>query len=216
MILLVLSQNLMYCVDRVILAKYSVVAMYAAIVSGNFVAVVSWVFVGVATASEIFVGQYNSQKRYDKLAIPVWQMIWMSCASSIIVFIPLGYFSEYIHFLPKYAVRDGIDYQKPLLYFGFLPSLIAGLSAFFVGQGKTNIITIISILGNAVNAVLSYYLVITLKMGAYGAAVGTVISQILQFIILAAIFVNSKNRSMFKTMKSYAFNKRVFIDRYII
>jgi MATE family multidrug resistance protein len=211
MILLLMSQNLMYITDRIILAKYSVTAMYASIIAGQFVALVTWILVGIASASEIFVGQYNGQKLYDKLAMPVWQMIWLSLAS-ISIFLPIGYFSEYLHFLPDYAVQDGLAYQKPLFYFGFLPSLIAGISAFFVGQGKTKIITIVSILGNAVNGILSYYLVISLGWGAKGAAIGTILSEFLQLSILVSIFLNSNHRNNFKTWRAKAFNKQGLID----
>ncbi|MDR0630489.1 MAG: polysaccharide biosynthesis C-terminal domain-containing protein [Holosporales bacterium] len=209
MVLSVLSANLMVFVDRIILAGYSSNAMYAAIISGNFVAVFVWVFVGIASTAGVFVGQYNGQNEREKLAAPVWQMIYMSLASSVIL-VPMGFFSEYINFLPDYVLKDGIDYQRPLFYFGFLPSLIAGLSAFFIGQGKTSIITNITILGNILNAILTYYLVYNLNLGASGASIGTVISQGFQAIVLIITFLSKNNRRSFYTLKNCQFNKKIF------
>jgi MATE family multidrug resistance protein len=211
MILTVLSSNLMLVVDRAILAGYSLNAVYASTVCGTMSAIASWMFVGIASTSEVFVGQYNGGKEYDKLAIPVWQMIYMS-AMSIVFFLPLGYFSEYINFLPDYAAKDGVAYQTPLLYFGFLPGLIAALSAFFVGQGKTATITYVTIMANVFNAASSYYCVYNLNMGAAGASISTVLSQVVQVLTLALVFFNKNNRLTFGTLKNRGFNKKMFYE----
>jgi MATE family multidrug resistance protein len=201
----------MYFVNRVILAGYSADAMYAAVVCGNFVSIASWFFVGVASASEIFVGQLNGDGQYDKLSVPVWQMVYMSLFTTII-FVPLAYFSEYINFLPEYAVEHGMIYQKTLLYFGFLPSLVAGLSAFFIGQGKAKTVTFVILSGNALNAVLAYTLVYSFDQGTYGTAVATVISEFLQVIALGFIFLSERNRRVFFTWKKRNFDKNMFIN----
>jgi MATE family multidrug resistance protein len=194
----------MYVVDRIILAGYSVEAMYAATVSGNFVAILAWVLVGIASTAEVFVGQFNGAKQFDKLEIPIWQMVYMSLASAV-VFFPIGYFSEYINFLPDYALDYGVAYQRPLCYFGFLPSLIAGLSAFFIGQGKTRIVTVVVISGNVLNAFMSYYFVYYLNGGTSGAATATVISEIVQAIVLAVMFLQGSN-------KNFSFNKKMLLN----
>jgi MATE family multidrug resistance protein len=199
----------MFFVDRVILAAYSEQAMYAVIVSGNFVSVFAWMLMGVANTSEVFVGQFNGSRQYDKLAIPVWQMIYMSIMS-IGFFLPIAYFSEYINILPDYALEDGLDYQKILFYFGFLPVLVASLSAFFIGQGKAGIVTATVIAGNIINALMDYVFIFTLHYGTKGAAMGTVVSNGLQVLVLACVFLNKKNRLSFKTLENFSFNKSMF------
>ncbi|MDR1488441.1 MAG: MATE family efflux transporter [Holosporales bacterium] len=210
-ILTSLSTSLMYFVDRAILAGYSTEAMYAATVSGNFVSVFSWIFVGVASTAEIFVGQYNGKNQYDKLAVPIWQMIYMALMSAVI-FLPMGYFSEYMNFLPDYARKEGIDYQRALFYSAFLPSLIAALSAFFIGQGKTYVVTIVAVICNVLNGVLAYWFVHGLHEGAGGAAKATIISALFQTIILIAMFLSKRNRQDYKTLKNCAFNKKMFYE----
>jgi MATE family multidrug resistance protein len=211
MILTVLSSNLMLVVDRAILAGYSLDAVYASTVCGTMCAIISWMFVGIACTSEVFVGQYNGKKEYEKLAVPVWQMVYMSFMS-IALFIPLGYFSEYINFLPDYAVKDGIAYQTPLLYFGFLPGLTASLSSFFIGQGKTSTITYVTIVANIFNAASTYYCVHNLNMGAAGASISTVISQAMQVLVLSFVFFSKNNRLVFGTFENRHFNKKMFYD----
>lgn len=199
------SVNLMYIIDRLMLAGYSIDAMNASVMSGGFVLSLTFFFVGVASASEVYVGQCNGRSQYSILAVPVWQMIYLGLFSNII-FIPIGFFSDYINILPSYYLQYGIEYQKPLFYFGSLSTLISAISAFFVGQGKTAIITKVAISGNIFNVIFDYLLIYNYHMGCKGAAIATVLSQVFQLIILFLIFFNKHNRETYKTLESYKFN----------
>jgi MATE family multidrug resistance protein len=211
-ILTSLSANLMYFIDRTIVAVHSSEAMYAVTASGNFVAIITWLFVGVASTSEIFVGQYNGQEKYDKIPIPIWQMIYMSLIISIVIFLPIGYFAEHICFLPEYAFEEGLAYQRILLYFGAIPSLFAGLAAFYIGRGKTVIITIVVVLGNIINAALDYFFVLVEHKGAAGVAIATVIAEGMQILALAIMFLSKRNREKYQTLKNRSFDKKILID----
>jgi MATE family multidrug resistance protein len=202
----------MYFVDRAIVALHSVESMYAVTVSGNFVAIMAWLFVGVASTAEIFVGQYNGQGKYDQISVPIWQMIYMSLIASVVVFLPLGYCAEYICFLPEYAFDEGVAYQRILLYFGGIPSLFACLSAFYVGRGKTSVITIIVVLGNIINAALDYFFVLVLHNGAAGVAIATIIAEGLQVLVLAIMFISKENKKTYQTLKNRSFDKKMFVD----
>ena len=81
-ILSTVSISLMFLIDRFFLAGYSVDAMNAACISGNFVAMLSLFFIGITGAAGVFVGQYNGARQYNMLAVPVWQMIYFSLASA--------------------------------------------------------------------------------------------------------------------------------------
>ncbi|MDR3151460.1 MAG: hypothetical protein LBT67_01235, partial [Holosporaceae bacterium] len=107
------SVFLMLLIDRAMLASYSMDSMNAATMSGNFVCIFTFMYTGIADSAEIFVGQYNGTKQYDKLAAPVWQMIYMSLASCMIS-IPIAYFSDYINTLPHYYLKEGVTYQQIL------------------------------------------------------------------------------------------------------
>ena len=184
-----MSSSLMVVIDRLILTYYSVDAMNAAAIGGNFVAIFCFSLACIAGITEVFVGQYNGAKNYKKVANPVWQMIYFVLLT-IFVLVPIGIYSDKINLFPECYSNDGIPYQKILVYFCWVP-------------------------GSLVNAVLDVILVFGYKniiprLGCKGAAIATVISEFLQTAILACKFLNKKNRTLYKTDSLPMFDKNLF------
>ena len=201
LILSALSNNLLYIIDRMILAKYSLNAMNAAVMSGSLVAIYAFFWSSISGIAEVYVGQSNGRKDYANLAAPVWQMIYFSLLGFVFYF-PFGYFTEYLNLLPDYCKAEGIQYSKVMTYCASLPALKMAFASFFIGQGKTKIITYTVLFGSIVNAGLDILLVfgysdIVLEMGCKGAAVATILSECVQIAILSASFFNANNRKNF-------------------
>jgi MATE family multidrug resistance protein len=214
LVLTALSANLMFVSDRMILAYYSIDAMNAVGISSVMVAIMSYMFISIACTAEIYVGQYNGSQQIDNLAKPAWQMIYLSLLANII-FIPMGIFSQHLNMLPEYYKVDGIAYQSLLSYFCCFPCLTAAVSSFFIGQGKTAIITMIVFGGNVLNIILSIILIFGIEgiipsLGCIGAAVGTITSEVTQFIVLFALFLRKSARRQFNTLKCRRFDKEIF------
>jgi MATE family multidrug resistance protein len=202
LILTSLSEHLMLFFDRLILSYYSIDAMNAAAAAG----LSSWLFISivfeVAMIAEIFVGQYNGSRQYNKLAAPVWQMIWVSVAATLFL-VPIGLYGGG-PLLPEGLESHGIPYFKPLTMFGAIPCITGALSAFFIGRGKTKLVTWAAIAMNIVNILLDYLLVFGIEgwispMGTFGAALGTIIASSIQAVILFCVFLNNKHHTQFNT-----------------
>jgi MATE family multidrug resistance protein len=191
------------------LAGYSIDSMTAAVIAANFVCTFTCLFTGIAGSAEVLVGQYNGSRQYDKLAAPTWQMIYMS-AFACIPCIFIAYFSDYLNLYPSYCAKDGIAYQKIILYFGALSAAKLSFSSFFVGQGKTKIITLSVAVGALSNITLNYIFIYPLNLGCRGAAIATVIAEFIQIFILASIFFSKSNRTHYRTFQNRAFNKSLF------
>lgn len=209
-----MSSSLMFVIDRLILAYYSVDAMNAAAIGGNFAAIFCLLLVCVAGTTEVFVGQYNGAQKHERIANPVWQMIYFVLLT-IFMLVPIGMYSDKINLFPECYSNDGIPYQKILVYFCWIPALTAAITGFFVGRGETKIITFIVVIGSLVNAVLDVILVFGYKniiprLGCKGAAIATVTSEFLQTAILACKFLNKKNRTLYKTDSLPMFDKNLF------
>jgi MATE family multidrug resistance protein len=132
-----------------------------------------------------------------------------------VFFVPLACFSEHMNMLPSYYLKDGIEYQQTLLYIGALPSLRVALSAFFIGRGETRIITMSVAVGAVTDVVLDYILIFGVghvipKMGCRGAALATVIAELVQVLILAAVFFGGKHRKLHRTFENRRFRKDLF------
>ncbi|GHS95237.1 hypothetical protein AGMMS49949_09490 [Alphaproteobacteria bacterium] len=211
MVLTELSSTLMYVTDRFMLAKYSLDAMNAVTTSSILVSIFAFMFIGIAGTAEVYVGQYNGSQQYDKLAAPVWQMIYLSLLS-ILFFLPLAYFSDILNFLPSYSLKDGVEYQRILLMFGFFPCLNVAFSAFFIGQGKAKVVTYVILVGGVLNVFLDYIFiyVCTPSFGSKGAAMATLIAEGFQIAFLALLFFRKKSRTLYKTFSNRKFNKELF------
>lgn len=198
-----LSVMSMIFVDRLMLGHYSTEAFNAAVNATTF----GWSFVlgwmVLASISEVFVAQYNGAGAKEKIGEPVWQMIWLSIFS-ILFFVPLSIWGGKITYrdLPEFAIAQ--NYFSWMMGFGPTVPLYAALCGFFIGQGKTRLITSLAIGANLLNALFDWVLIFGIEgwipsLGATGAAIATNGSCIFQDFVLFAIFVSPKNRLLYGT-----------------
>jgi len=200
-----LSSYVMLFVDRLILAHYSLEAMNAATTASTFCAIFQFGLIGIASIAEVFVGQYNGSKKYKKVALPTWQMIWFSLLCFPIFFLLAAFSGPLL--LPAYHYRDlGLPYFQWILYFNIAFGIQTALSAFFIGIGRVKIITITTILANIVNILLDIVLIFGIKgfipsLATKGAAIATGFAQIFQISILLIVFLKPFNRKKYNTSK---------------
>ena len=210
-----LSILLMLFVDRLLLARYSTEALNAAVNA----ATLGWAFIFswfvLTNISEVFVAQHNGAKRYTQFGAPVWQMIWMSLGS-VVFFIPMAIWgSDFFYGSgPDRAMES--QYFFWMMVFGPTFPLYSALCGFFVGQGRTTIITLLAVAANVVNALLDVILIygwegMVPSMGIVGAAISTSGSLVFQIIVLGAVFLKPSYRKAFGT-DNYAFNWSLLKD----
>ncbi len=203
LILSVLSTNIMLFLDRLILAKYDTHAMNAAVMSSLLFSAFQYGTMGIASISEVFVGQYNGAKKYQKIGEPVWQSIWFSLLTSF-MFFPLGIFaSVFFTFSPEY-LEDGVPFFKTLMFFGPTFPLAAALSSFFVGRGYVKLVMVTTVLSNVLNILLDFLLIFGIEnispaLGATGAAIATGVAQTVQVFVLLIVFLKICNQKNYGT-----------------
>lgn len=197
-----LANTMMLLADRMILAQYSLSAMNAAAIVGTIVFLIHYFFANIAILSEVLIGRANGAQQNSQVALPTWQMIWMTFAT-----IPLLIFlanTMGIYFIPKEYYSIGESYYKILLYFAFLYIFIITMNAFFVGIGKTKVIIVSTIVGNILNIVLDFLLIfgygdIIPELGIKGAAIASNIGLGAQALIIAFVFLQKKYRQKYMT-----------------
>jgi MATE family multidrug resistance protein len=191
-----LSMMLMLFVDRLLIAQYSPEALNALVNATTLGWAFGYTGLVLAGISEVFVAQHNGAGRKDKLGEPVWQMLWFALMTSAI-FIPLAYFGgDYIYGSERPMERI---YFSWMMFFAPTYAMYAALTGFFVGQGKTFLVTTLAIVANLFNAILDYFLIFGIEgwipaMGIEGAAIATCGSSLFQALVLFIIFLNEKNR----------------------
>lgn len=199
-----LSGTIMLFIDRLVLARYATESMNAAAAASMFFFIVQFGTISIAAIAEVFVGQYNGAKQYLRVREPVWQMIWFSLLTACL-FWPIAYFAP-SYVIPANYINEGSSFLVILLLFGPLFPLNAALSAFFIGQGKTHIVTKAVVLGSLVTLVLDCLLIFGIEglvpeMGTTGAGIATGIGQLTGSIMLFGFFLTKHNRLHYLTHK---------------
>ena len=210
-----LSVMMMTFFDRWFLAHHSTDAHNAAVGATTL----GWAFIfggiSLANVAEVFVAQYNGAKIRHRLGEPVWQMIWFSLFS-LLFFIPLSVWgTEFIYGHGSSSALER-DYFGCMVLFGPFYCLNGALSGFFIGQGKTRLVTILMVVANVFNVLLDWALIFGVDswipaMGVKGAAIATSMAVVFQCIVLGCIFFNAKNRQECGT-SNFHFKGKVLWD----
>lgn len=198
-----LSVMAMLFVDRLLLAHYSTAALNAATnaTTLGWAFLLGWMI--MAGIAEVFVAQFNGAGRIEKLGQPVWQMIWLSCLS-VFCFFPLAIWGGELIYGSSPEMHMARTYFSWMMAFGPSAPLYGALCSFFIGQGKTRIITLLAIAANGVNVLLDVVLIFGIEgvipsMGVTGAAIATSGCLIFQAAVLAYFFLQKANRTAYGT-----------------
>jgi len=189
--------------DRVFLAHYSGEAMNASLTAGTAAWAVAGSFLVIGAMAEVFVAQYNGAKQHDQLGRPVWQMIWFSLGS-VVLLLAIGTWGGPLLFKGSGNIALETESFFWYLALGFSWPLLAAVSAFFVGRGKTKLLLGLSLLANGLNILLDWPLIFGLEgwwepMGVKGAAIATNVGNLVQVVILIVVFLQAKNRKTYGT-----------------
>lgn len=197
-----LSVWMMIFVDRLLLAHYSTGALCAAANASTLGLAIVVGFAFLTSIAEVFVARSNGAYEEGKLGKPVWQMIYVSLATSLF-FIPIGLFGGNLLFQDALAQQEK-DYFSVMVLFGPFHCLYAALAAFWIGRGKIGVITALASIANIVNVVLDIAFIFGIKgvlpaMGTKGAAIATSIGIVLEVVVLGYLFLRKGNRVRYGT-----------------
>ena len=189
-------------IERLLLAEFSEEVL-AGSLNGFFLArVFHLTCLSVIIVGQAFVGLYHGASQAKNIGPCVWQLMWFSIFSMIVV-LPVGFFSERILFQNTAIAFSESNYFYLLCGFSFLYPLGGALSAFYLGRGVTRPI-ILSMIGSCLlNIGLDFILIFGWKfippLGATGAALGRVISQAVHCSVLLFLFLSSSHRETYGT-----------------
>jgi len=210
------SITLMQFTDRLFLATYSVDAIAAALPAGiasfTFIAF----FMGVGNYTNAFVAQYCGAGAFDRIGRALWQGIWFSIFSGILLALLYFVSDDIFRFIGH---SPGIR-SLEVIYFNVL-TLGAGLAvlgstlaSFYTGRGLTWTVMLVHMAGAAVNIPLDYFLINGVgpfpELGIRGAAIATVVSYAIIVLTLGLLIFSRKNRSRFGTWNQRGFDRELF------
>ena len=186
------SSNIMFIVDRAVLAHYSMDAMLSSAIAGSFSYVPMQFLMNLVGVSVVFIGRLNGANKQKEIGNIVWQMVYFSIAISICYAVFSIFYENFFC-----ACCDALIYQKILMATAGIPGISMALSSFLIGIGKSNYVIYTVLMSNVTNIILDIILVFGNEwiqpFGLIGAAIATSIAQIIQNVTLFSIFCNKKN-----------------------
>ncbi len=174
--------NLQLTIDRIFLGMLSTESLGAAMaVMGVF-----WVPMALLqqTASYVttFVAQYFGAKEEDKIGGCVWQAFYVSIIGGV-AFLLLNFLSPWFFSLVGHAPNIQqleVEYFNSLGYSALPTAIVAAISGFFTGLGRTKTVIGINFVGLVLNVILDYIMIFGKfgfpAMGIAGAGYATAIA----------------------------------------
>jgi len=205
---LILSQmsfTIQVFVDRLFLTWYSREAVAGAVMGLIATWAVIGVFLGTGEYLTTFVAQYFGAGRRDRIGPVVWQGVYFSLGAGLLAaaLSPLAgpVFARAGH-EPLVQVYEAA-YSRILMLGAFPIVLMATLSTFFAGRGRTKVVLWVNVLATAVNATLDYLWIFGhggfQRWGVAGAAWATVTSQAAGSAVYLALMLRGAHRAQFNT-----------------
>lgn len=208
--------SLMHLVDRIFLSWYSPDALAACVPAGAASWCLMSLFVGTASYISTFVSQYDGAGHPERIGSAVWQGIYFSLISSMLLVCGYGLATPLFN-LAGHApeVRD-----MEIPYFGILTLggggvvLSSALSAFYSGRGRTWMVMWVNLGGMLINAVLDYMMIFGKwgcpEWGIWGAGLATIIAPWIMSAFYFYLLFLPENRHHYGTLRNWRFDRDLF------
>ena len=208
--------SILLFVDRMFLSWHSPESIAAALPAGMASFALSCLFIGIAAYVNTFVAQYHGAKQDSKVGSIVWQGIYLSLTSLVIIipayFMADSIFQNFGH--EPEVVESEVIYFKTLMYSSAFFVMNNTLSSFFSGLGKTMIVMWVSVTITVINILMDYCLIFGIagfpEMGIHGAAIATNIAVIFGTVLFLVLVMSKNNRVRYQTLSSWRFRPELF------
>ncbi|MBI3211723.1 MAG: hypothetical protein HYZ47_03450, partial [Simkania negevensis] len=190
-------------IERTFLSYHSMDAVHGSLNASYLATIFQSPCVVIGMMAQVFVGFYQGSREYRRIGPCVWQLIWFSFFSFLVT-LPLSYLASSWYFKGTIIERVGVEYFMILSLGNFLFPLNAALSSFYLGRGKTLLVTSLMLASYALHLLLGWLLIFGIDgmipaLGAKGAALAKCISLGVVCCVFFGAFLTRKNRETYRT-----------------
>ena len=191
-------QFLYSVVDMIVVGRFADAAAISAVnTAGQTMQLVTTIVQGIATGGTVLIGQYIGGRNSDGVSKTVSSMLWIFLGMALLMTFGMLVANRGIVSLtrvPEEAVADAVAYLK-ICSFG-IPFIAGynGISGILRGLGDSKNPMYFVTCSCGFNIAGDFFLVGALHMGAAGAALATVLAQLLAFIMSVIILQRSEYR----------------------
>ena len=201
------SHSLMNAADRIVLAGSSEAALAAVTPASMLHWTVVCVPMGTILYANTFISQYDGAGRKDRMMASLWQAIWLSLVTGILLLVCLplsrpllsmtGHSPEIVELEAQYF--NTLCAGSPVLL------MSTAMSCFFNGRRRTSVVMCISFAGVFFNFGMDYLLVYGVgpfpELGIRGAAIATVMARCCEVLIYAILILREARREHLPLMQ---------------
>jgi MATE family multidrug resistance protein len=189
--------------ERIFLSYHSIDSVHVSLSASYLATIFQAPCIAIGAMAQIFVGFYQGSNELKRIGSCVWQLIWFSLLSFLVT-LPLSYLISFWYFKDTFIEKVGIEYFLILAFGNFLFPLSTALSSFYLGRGKTLLVTGLMLGSYILDLFLSWFLIfgvasIIPALGAKGAALAKCISLGTVCCIFLVTFLNKNNRELYGT-----------------
>lgn len=200
------SYTIMHMVDSWMVSRLGPTEIAAQGNGGMIAFVPLSIMFGLLGVINTYVAQNLGANRLENAPRYGWAGIWLSAATWVLLLTLVLPFLPFVFRLMGHApeLRElEVQYGSVMLAGSFFPLAARGLSHFFYGAHRPNIVLIATVSGNLVNVGVNYVLIFGHlgfpQLGVLGAAIGTVIGTMIELAIPLAIFLGPRMHAELNT-----------------
>lgn len=175
--------NLQVTVDRIFLGQYSTEALAAAMTAVGLFWAPMALLQQTASYVTTFVAQYFGSGQLSMVGRSFWHSVYLAIIGGLLFLILIPMSPLLFHWMGHDLLLQQLetDYFSAICYSALATALLAAVSGFYSGIGKSSMVLIFNGIGVSINIVLDYLLIFGHfgfpKMGITGAGYATVIAN---------------------------------------
>ena len=155
--------------------------------------------IGACANISIFLGEGRKDKAEVYFSASIWLILIVSVILTVVLLLTLK--PLLIAFGGENVIAESLDYYNIMVGFMIFNNIGFVLNSIMRGEGSPKHAMISMIVGAVANIILDYIFIYPLKMGIKGAAIATVISQILSLLWCIWFFLFGKSNLKFEVHK---------------
>jgi MATE family multidrug resistance protein len=199
------SNTVMMFVDRLFLSRLGEAYLSAAMSGGLNQFMVNSLFIGTVGYTNAVVAQLFGANKKERCAEATVQgmILALLCYPIILAISPLVRHIFILAGQKPIQVALGYQYFRVLIFGSIFVVLRFAISGFFIGTGRTKVVMVSNVVGMVINIPANYVLIYGKfgfpALGLTGAAIGTILGNMIAFLILFTFYLRPVNRREFAT-----------------
>lgn len=215
------SDSVMLFFDRLFLSQYSMgegeIYINASLIGALTTYMIAGVFLVTCAYSNALVSQFVGAKKPEQASTITIQSVYLALTVYPLILLIAYWIGDFYTFFGHSPRQTELEttYTQILLVGSLFMIIRGGLSGFFIGIGKSNVVMYSNLLGMVANIPLNYLLIFGYgpipDLGIRGAAIATIIASLLSLIYLLVLYLNKNNREQYLTHRQFGFNPKFYL-----